>query len=138
MAANTAPIFVANITAKGTTWTNSDAAATKKAITPTIGANGCRIHSISIASDDTTARDFQLFLNDGTTDFLVGTVSATASAGTTSSNAAVSVLGKSTLLTWIPSDASMLVPTGWSLKLSNVTQVTSGKTVTVVATCGDY
>jgi hypothetical protein len=138
MTANVSPIFVKNITAKGVTWTNSDAASTKKTVTPAVGAEGCRVHSLSICSDDTTSRDFQLFLNDGTTDFLLGTISAVTLAGTNSSNSAINILSKTTLLPWIATDGSFLIPAGWVLKMMNVTQVTAAKTVTVVATCGDY
>jgi len=137
MTANIAPIFVKNVTAKGTTWTNSDAAATKKTVTPTVGAEGCRVHRISIVTDDATAREFQVFFNDGVNDYLMGTVSVTAGAGNTSGVAAFSVTSQSQL-TWVSTDGSFLVPVGWIVKMANVTQPTSGKTFTVVCQAGDY
>lgn len=138
MTANTAPIFVKNVTAKGTTWTNSDAANTKKTITPTVGAEGSRIQRISVVTDDTVSREFQVFFNDGTTDFIMGTVSVTAGSGNTSGVAAFSVTAQSQLATWVSTDGSFLVPTGWVVKMANVTQPTSGKTFTVVCHAGDY
>lgn len=138
MAANTAPIYVKNVTGKGTQWTNSDAANTKKAISPTVGAEGTRIHAISAASTDATARDFSLYLNDGSTDFLIGTVTITSSAGSISTSGSVSLLASSVLLPWVASDGSIFVPAGWVLKAENLTQVTSAKTVSIVAIAGDY
>ena len=138
MAANTAPIFVKNLTAKGTTWTNSDAAATKKTVTPTVGAEGARVHSIAVTTDDTTARDFQIFLNDGTTDTLLGTVTIPIGAGNTGSAAAIAILKQSTLLPWVGADGSLLVPTGCVVKMANVTQPTSAKTFYVTTFSGDY
>ena len=138
MAANTAPIFVKNVTAKGVTWTNSDAAATKKTVTPTVGSEGARVHSIAVTTDDTTARDFQVFLNDGTTDTLLGTVTIPIGAGNTGSAAAIAILKQSTLLPWVGSDGSLLVPPGGVVKMANVTQPTSAKTFYVTTLCGDY
>lgn len=138
MAANVSPIFVKNITAKGQTWTNSDAASTKKVITPTVGAEGCRVQAIAVTSDDTSNRDFALYANDGTNDYLLGTVTIPLNAGSTAAVAAISFLSKVVNMPWISSDGSMLLPTGWSLKMMNLTQVTAAKTVTVVTTCGDY
>lgn len=138
MAGNVNPIFVKNITAKGVTWTNSDAAATKKTITPTIGAEGCRVQAIAVTSDDTVNRDFSLYANDGTNDYLLGTVQIPLGSGSTALIASISFLSKVVNLPWVSSDGSMLIPTGWSLKMSNLTQVTAAKTVAVVTTCGDY
>jgi len=138
MAANTTPIYVKNITAKGTTWTNSDAASTKKTISPSIGAEGCRVHAVVATLDDTTARDFSLYLNDGTTDFLVGTFTVTASAGTSGAVSSISALSIVASFPWAGTDGSILIPSGWVLKAMNLTQVASAKTATIVAICGDY
>lgn len=138
MAANTSPIYVKNITGKGTTWTNSDAANTKKTISPTVGAEGCRVHQISACSSDTTSRDFSLYLNDGSTDFLIGSVTVDGLAGTSGTASAVSPLSLASILKWLATDGSLLIPTGWVLKAENLTQVTSAKTVTLVVLAGDY
>lgn len=138
MAANTSPIYVKNVTGKGSTWTNSDAANTKKTISPTVGSEGCRVHVIAATSSDTASRDFSLYLNDGTTDFLIGSVTITASAGTTGAAAAIAVNALATQLPWVASDGSILIPTGWVLKAENLAQVTSAKTVTFVVMAGDY
>lgn len=138
MAANTAPIFVKSITGKGASWTNSDAANIKKAICPTIGTNGTRLHSISVTSTDTMARDFALYLNDGTTDFQVGRIQVPIGAGTADGVASLSVLTQAALLPWLSIDGSLLIPAGWTLKAENLSQVASTKAVTFVALGGDY
>lgn len=135
--ANTSPIFIKNVTAKGTTWTNSDSANTKKTISPTIGSEGTRIHSINITTDDTTTRDFGIYLNDGSTDFLVATIAI--SAGSGASSTAIAVLASiSSLVPMAATDGSILLPAGWQMKGAVVTQPTSAKTFWVVVTGGDY
>lgn len=138
MAANTSPIFVDNVTGKGTTWTSADAANTKKIISPTIGADGARIHSVGITSTDTAAKDFAFYLNDGSNDYLIGTIAIPITAGFTNAIAAISVLTQGVLIPWLSPDASLLIPAGWSLKAENLAALTAAKTITVVTLGGDY
>ena len=138
MAANTTPLYVKDIQAKGTTWTNSDSAATKKTIFTADATNGSRIDAIAACSDDSSPRVFSLYLNDGSGDFLVGSVSIASLAGTDGAVPADNLLSRVTMLPWVASDGSLLVPAGWVLKAANLTQITSAKTVTLVALAGHY
>lgn len=141
MAQNTNPIFVLVPKAAGVTWTNSDAAGTAKDLI-SAGTNGSRIGAICATSTDTSAVDMLLLLNDGSTDFLVGTVTVNIGAGYTGSAQAQNLLSTAVgaaLSTWVAADGSLLLPTGWKIRAENVTQVTSGKTLTlVVMQSGDY
>jgi hypothetical protein len=136
MAANTAPIFVLTINNKGQSWTHSDAAATTKDVF-VAGSNGSRLAAVAATSTDTAAIDVQLFAYDGSTAWLVGTVTVAIGAGNTGTVAAQNLLILSSN-PWLNSDGSITLPSGWKLQASNVTQVTTGKTLTLVGLGADY
>ncbi len=92
---------------------------------------------MAVASSDTSAIDVQLFAYDGSTAWLVGTITVPIGAGNTGSVAAVNLLSLSQC-PWLNSDGSITLPTGWKLQASNVSQVTSAKTLTLVALGADY
>lgn len=136
MPANVAPIFVLTVNDKGQSWTHADAAATTKDVF-VAGSNGSRLASVAAASTDTSAIDVQLLAFDGATAWLVGTVTVPIGAGNTGTVAAVNLLSLSQC-PWLNGDGSLLLPSGWKLQASNVTQVTAAKTLTLVAWGGDY
>src|SRR5690349_1608650 len=69
---------------------NADGAASKTIYTAP--ANGARIDALNLASTDTSARDVQLIINKGGTDYLVGTVSVANGAGNASGTGAKNAL----------------------------------------------
>ena len=136
MSANTTPIFVAAINNKGQSWTHSDSAATTKDVF-VAASNGSRCFGIAATLTDTTAVDVQIFIYDGATAWLAGTVTVAIGAGNTGSVSAQNLLSLSNN-PWLNSDGSITLPTGWKIQASNVTQLASGKTLTLVALGGDY
>lgn len=136
MAANTSPIFVLTINNKGQTWVNADGSGVTKDVF-VAGANGSRLASVAATSSDTSDRDFSLYAYDGSTAFLIGTVTVAAGAGNAGTTAAINLLSLS-LNPWLNSDGSIALPSGWKLQVKNLTAVTSGKTVTLVALGADY
>jgi len=136
MAVNTKPMFVGKTNGKGTTWTNSDAANTKKTIFTGGASEGSMLTAIAVTSSDTSDRVFNIYLNDGSTDFLIGSKTVTAGVGVAAASG-LNLLADTTAFPWLSPDG-LLVPYGWVVKLENATQVTSGKTVTVVALGGDF
>ncbi len=136
MAANTAPIFVLAPNNKGQTWTHSDSAATTKDVF-VAGANGSRLASIEAASSDTSAIDVQLFYYDGSTAYLIGTITVAIGAGNTGSVAAQNLLSLPNL-PGLNSDGSLFLKSGEKIQASNVTQVTTAKTLTLTALGADY
>jgi hypothetical protein len=136
MAANTAPIFVLTINDKGVTWVNADGAGSIKDIF-VAGANGSRVAAVAATSTDTSAIDVQLLAHDGTTAYLIGTVTVAIGSGNTGSVAAVNLLSLNQN-PWLNSDGSITLPSGWKLQAKNVTTVTAAKTLTLVALGGDY
>lgn len=136
MAVNTKPMFIGKTKGQGTTWTNSDAAATKKTVFTAAASEGSLLTALAVTSTDTSDRVFNLYLNDGSTDFLIGSKTANAGAGT-GALAGLNLLADTAAFPFLSPDG-LLVPYGWSVKLENATQVTAAKTVTMVALGGDF
>lgn len=136
MAANTEPIFVKTPNNKGQTWTNSDTAPTTKDVV-VAATDGTLVTAVSAASTDTSDRDFHLYYNDGTTDYLLGTVTVTAGAGNTGSVAALNLLDLSKCPALNP-DGSLFLKTGEKLRAANVATVTSAKTITLIGLAANY
>ncbi len=103
----------------------------------TAGSDGARINMISAVSDDPAEMIVDLYVNDGVSDFLIGSVSVPTLSGTDGSAPAVSLLN-STDLPYLGDDLSLFLEGGFSLKAAVQTTVTADKTVTLVATYGDY
>lgn len=134
----TTPLFATAVVGKGQTWANSDGANAKKDLTAAATGNGLLIAAVSAISDDTSARLVQLFLNDGTTDFLIGTVNVPAASGTDGANGGIGLLSNVSLVPLSSSsNGDIAIPAGWKLRAATTTAVTSGKTVTVVALGGN-
>lgn len=130
MPANTNPIFVLTAVAKGTTIVNSDGTTKKSLVTG--GTNGTRIDHIPVSSDDTAAVDLAWWLNDGVTDFYLGNTRIAAGSGYTT------IARVDAIATLSPTLGYLFIPSSYILKVNAVAAVTSGKTVTIVATGGDY
>lgn len=135
MAANINPIFPASVVGYTQTFVNADGT-TKKTIF-TAGANGSRMDNVSITSTDTVALSFNVYVNDGTSDILVGTVSVPIGAGNSASTPPMSLL-TSANFPWLPSSLSTFLKTGWTVKMAAVSAVTATKQVSVVSLGGDY
>lgn len=135
MAANISPIFP--VTPAGSTQTFVNADGTTKKVIFTGGTNGSRLDNVAITSTDTSAVTFNVYINDGTTDLLVGTVSIAIGAGNSSSVAPVSLF-TATNFPWISSSLSVFLKPGWTVKLAATVAVTSTKQVSVVSFGGDY
>ena len=103
----------------------------------TAGANGSRINMISAVSDDTSEMVVDLYINDGVTDFLIGSIPVPTLSGTNGTTPAVSLL-KSSLLPYLGDDLSLFLEGTFLLKVAVQTTVTTDKTVTLMATYGDY
>ena len=107
----------------------------------TAGSNDSVIKSLQVASDDTTVRVLNVYINNGSTDYLLGAVSVAIASGTNGTTAAVDLLG-GTLMPALPYDANgkrvLPLPAGYVLKVSSQTTVTAAKTVTITAMAEDY
>lgn len=141
MAKSTALNFTQNLNNNFKTFVNADSAATLKDLL-TAGADDEIVKAISIVSDDTSARVFELLINDGSTSYSLGMVNVPITSGTTGAIAPVDALSSSLLGIALPLDAlgKRVLPlkAGYKLQVRNVTQVTAAKTVTFAAYSEKY
>jgi hypothetical protein len=107
----------------------------------TAGAEDAVVKAINVASTDTAARILSLFVNDGSSDILIGRVNIPANSGNNGTAATVDLLG-GTLMPSLPYDSNgkrvLPLPAGYILKAGTTTTVTSAQSITVTAMAEDY
>lgn len=135
MAANTAPIFVATANVAEVTFVNADGTTAKDLVSA--GTDGTKVFRINCTSDDTSTVNMEVYIHDGTTAYLLGTVAVATLSGTDGSTAAVNVLD-STLIPGVDQDGELFIPSGYKLQVAPLAAVTAAKTVTVVCFAGNY
>lgn len=132
------PSFVATPKITPQSWTNSDSANTKKTIC-TAGSSGSKVVAIVVASTDTTARVFNLYLNRSSTSYLLGSVTVSVTAGSDGATATANLFSG---LSALPKDndgqSYLFMENGDILQANNATQVTSGKEVDVTVIFGNF
>lgn len=135
MAANINPIFILSPQTSGVAIVNADGT-TKKTVW-TASAEGGVITGISVTSDDTAARDLNIYITLSGTDYQVGQVNIPIGAGTTTAPA-VNLLATG-LMPWLnAADGSWTLPASAIVKVAAVVTVTAAKTITVVAHGGTF
>ena len=104
----------------------------------TAGTNGSRINSISATSDEPTA-DIELTINynDGTTDYIIGSVTIPALAGIDGTVPPVSILNAIDM-PFLAEDLSYYLAGADKITIAAQTAVTSSQKIQLVATYGDY
>jgi hypothetical protein len=133
----TNPKFTDVSQAVGTDFDNADGTSLKGILTG--GANGTRIESISIATDEAGANDLMLFIDDTSTDHPVGHIDIPANSGTDGSTEAVSgFVNLSWLLVDVNGNKYINIPAGFRLKAKMRVTVTATETVNVVVFASDY
>ena len=100
----------------------------------TAGTDGAIVQSITVTSDDTNAVDLQVFINDGTTSHLVGTVNIPTLAGTDGIEPNVNLLQS---INGLQEDGSLILEASFTLRVAALVTVTAAKTVTLVSQGGD-
>jgi hypothetical protein len=107
----------------------------------TAGTNDSVVKAINVQSTDTAARVVQLWVNDGSNDFLIGAVNIPLRAGDNGTAAAIDLLG-GTLMPSLPYDANgkrvLPLPAGYILKVNSQATVTAAKEITFVCMAEDY
>ena len=135
MAANTSPIFVLTSNCAEVTFVNADSTTPKDLVSA--GTDGTKVFSINCTSDDTSTVNMQVFLHDGTTAYLLGTVAVVTLSGTDGSAPAVELLD-SAAIPALDADGEIFIPSGYKLQVAPLAAVTAAKTVTVVCFAGNY
>jgi len=108
----------------------------------TAGANGSIVDSINVSNTDSAvAYTLQVFVNDGTTSHLLGSVNIPLSAGNTTAAPGIDIL-RSGQLPGVPVDSNgnyIIVLKGtYTLKVAVTVTVTAAKVVDCVAMGADY
>lgn len=118
---------------------NADASTFKSLLSA--GSSGTKVFGITLQSTDTSARVVQISLYDGTTDFLIGSVTVAAGAGNDGLTPSQPGFDPS-LLASLPKDNDgnpyVLLQSGDSIRISSTTTVTSGKTINATAQAADF
>jgi len=103
-------------------------------------ADGTRIKSLYIASDDTSAQTLQLIATIGAVDYILGEIAVPIGAGTDGATNAVNGLA-GTRIPALQTDGItkwLDVATGTTLSLKSKVAVTAGKTIYAFAEVGDF
>lgn len=107
----------------------------------TVAANDAVVKSLTATTTDTSAVNLMIYINDGSTDYLLGTVRVAAASGTDGATAAINLLA-STLLPGLPADlnnrAVLPLKFGHVLKIACLATMTAAKTTTVTAIIEEY
>jgi hypothetical protein len=139
MAKTTTLPLTQNLNVKGVTILPADTTALKTIYTG--GSNDAILKALNITSTDTSVRNVALWLSDGTTDFLLGTMPIAATSGFDGVTPAVD--GLSGLLTpSLPFDnnGKRVIPmkVGSVLKIGSLTTVTTAKQITALALIEEF
>lgn len=134
MAMNTSPVFPHGVNIGIAELDNADS--TDKVTLFTAAADGSRIRSISITSDDSSDRNVKLWITTGGSDYCIGLIPVPDGSGTNGTDSAVDGLNP-THLPWLREN-SIVMETGEVLKASMVVAITNGKVIHIRVEGGDY
>lgn len=103
MAVTSTPIFPQTLLSVPVQFTHSTSTSSPTQLLAA-QTNGCKLEAILVASTDTSAHDLNLYLTVSATNYLIGTISIPATAGTVDSIPQVNLLDSSQLI--LPKDAN--------------------------------
>jgi len=107
----------------------------------TSATNDSVVKSITVTTTDTAAVNLKVAVNDGTTDFLLGTVRVALASGTDGAVASVDILGSS-LLPGLPRDLNnrtiLPLKNGFILKVGCLSTMTAAKQTDILAVVEEY
>lgn len=107
----------------------------------TAGANGTKIERITVTSTDTSAKDLQLVVTSGGTDYIIGTASIPANSGNTNALPTVSLLEHAQFV-GLAGDANgnkyLYLAAGAVLKAKALSAVTTARAINIFVQGGDY
>lgn len=139
MAKSTSLYFTQNLKLASTTIQPGDTTTVKTVFTA--GANDSVVKALHAVSDDSSARVINVYVNNGSTDILIGSTSVAANSGTNGTTASVDLLS-GTLFPSLPYDANgkrvLPIPATYIVKVSCTTTVTTAKTLTISCMAEDY
>ena len=119
---------------------NADGTNPKTVVTP--GTNGSKVTSLTVASNDTASRTFNIFITRSAANYLIGSVTVPAGSGNDGSTPSVNAL-TSALIPGLPVDNDgqpyLFLQQNDALVVALTTSsVTTAKTVSFAAVYGDF
>ncbi len=139
MAKSTSLFFTKGVNLKAVTILPADTTTLKTIYAAS--ADDAIVKAINVVSDDTAARVLDLVVNDGTTDYLLGSVNIPLASGSNGTATAVDLLSGA-IIVGLPYDAlsKRVLPLkgGYVLKVRSQSTVTTAKTITVTAVIEEY
>jgi hypothetical protein len=137
MAGNLQPIFIKAANVAECTYLPADTTTPKVVFTPD-ATNGSKLFAINTTSDDTANHSVQVWIYDGSTNYLLGTVPVPAYSGTDGVNKSVNLLDP-VYLPCLDADGELFLPSGsYTVKCSTKVTVTAAKTLTFIAMGANY
>ena len=136
MAANTSPIFALSPNLTEITFVNADSTTPKTIFTA--ATDGSVLKHINVTSDDTTDPVLlDVFVDDGTTAYLLGRVGVATLAGTDGTEPAVDILDAG-MIPGLGTNGSLFLASGYTVEVAPSVAITAAKTVTLVGIGVDY
>lgn len=107
----------------------------------TAGTNGSRIENVSITSTNVANNNIQIYANNATANYLLGTVQVLANSGQTNSVPTISLFAATNFLS-LNKDSNgnpyMYLATGFKLVANSTTSLVTGNTINFFTQGGDY
>jgi hypothetical protein len=102
----------------------------------TAGASGAKLASMSVATDETAARDIQVWVTVSAVDYLLATITIPLGSGNTGGVGQVNVLAL--LMSVLDQAGYMLLAAAAIIKVNTTTTVTAAKTMYITGTASDF
>lgn len=136
MAVTFKPIFTQTLKTPSLDIENADGTTAQTLLTA--GTDGTNISSLAVTSTDTSVVTLQLYINDLSTDFLIGEVDIPIGAGTDGGTTPAVNLLDSADIPFMQNDGSLPIQGLYLLKVAAKVAVTAARKVTLTAFAGDY
>ena len=129
--------FTQEINTKGLTIANADASTLKTIYTG--AGNDALVKALTVCSTDTSARTILFYVNDGSSDFMLGAIAIPAGSGTNGTASNVDVLAT---LAGLANDSYgkriLLLNSGAVLKVKSTTTVTAATQIDILCQIEEY
>ena len=135
MSANTDPIFALSANLGEVDFVNADGTTAETVFTA--GENGSVLKAMSAHTDDSSDAIVDVFINDGSSDYAIGSVPVPDLSGSDGGTNPGVNLYDTTNIPALPSDG-LFLPSGYSVKVAPQSAVTADKTLTIIAIGFDY
>lgn len=136
MTVTATPAFVQACAMDAIVLTSADTTVAATLLTAPAG-DGVLLRAINVATDDTTDVDVDVILNDGATDYYLGTRNVPAGSGRTAESYSIDALHPD-YIAGLDANGELWVPGGWTVKVACQATMTAAMSTYVVANAAAY